>query len=349
MRSGTEIQRVARPGPAWKGMLAAVVVVLAAAVLVVVAFAAIDKWLGPRCSPRVVVVEEPPRDVAAPAPGARAAYVVIVSVDGLRPDAIDRAEAPMLRALRRWGACAAQARTVDVSYTLPSHVSMLTGLDVGRHGVTWNEYRPGAVEHETAFSIAHRAGRSTAMFFAKSRFHYLIRPGSVDFVYGKAPNGGGGEDTSADGLAKAFADAWRRRGFALTFLHIGEVDGAGHKHGWMGPQYLAAVAVADRALGTVWGAIETSGREAVTALLVTADHGGNGKDHGDVSPETLSIPWICVAPGVRPGLRIERPVRIVDTCPTALALLGIPPPEGLDGKTVEEVVATEAKKNAGDR
>src|SRR5437016_517332 len=55
--------------------------------------------------------------------------VIIVSIDGLRPDAIEAAGADTLKKLIRSGAFCATARTIRPSVTLPSHTSMLTGLD----------------------------------------------------------------------------------------------------------------------------------------------------------------------------------------------------------------------------
>ena len=64
--------------------------------------------------------------------------VVVVSIDGLRPDAIAAYRAPTLQRLMREGSYSLSARTIDPSTTLPSHTSMLTGQPPERHGVRWN-------------------------------------------------------------------------------------------------------------------------------------------------------------------------------------------------------------------
>jgi predicted AlkP superfamily pyrophosphatase or phosphodiesterase len=125
---------------------------------------------------------------AAPPPAPRgpaaAEHVLIISVDGLRPDAIDAAGALNLQALIRRGTYCPKAETVRPSVTLPSHTSMLTGLDFPRHGVVWNNFRPGHIGHSTVFSVAAGAGLSTAMFFSKEKFHYLADPRWVHCIYG---------------------------------------------------------------------------------------------------------------------------------------------------------------------
>ena len=61
--------------------------------------------------------------------------VLIVSIDGLRPDALLRANAPAIRGLMQRGSFSMWARTTAVSVTLPSHVSMLTGVTPNHHHI----------------------------------------------------------------------------------------------------------------------------------------------------------------------------------------------------------------------
>jgi predicted AlkP superfamily pyrophosphatase or phosphodiesterase len=275
---------------------------------------------------------------AAPAK-AKADHVVVISIDGLRPDAIEKADAPNMQALIKRGAYCPKAETIRPSVTLPSHTSMLTGLDYKRHGVTWNDYKAdkGFIEHPSVFTAAKGAGRTTAMLYGKVKFHHLAKPGALDWIVGDAPGKSGG-DTSCGGLSRAFAKEWPQKGFDLTFLHFREPDSAGHSKGWMTPEYLEAVAKSDAAVGAVVEAIQGAGRLAKTAIIISADHGGSGKGHGEDKPENTTIPWICVGPGVKAGLTIGRVVRTYDTAPTALAFIGVPPPPGIDGKPVAEVL-----------
>jgi arylsulfatase A-like enzyme len=118
-----------------------------------------------------------------------------------------------------------------------------------------------------------------------------------------------------------------------------EPDVAGHAGGWMKEGYLKAVLSADAAVGTIVDSIKKAGLWETTALIVTSDHGGSGTAHLDNTPENSTIPWICVGPRVRAGLAIARGVRVYDTAPTALALLGLPMPRIIDGRFVSEILA----------
>lgn len=326
-----------------------------------------------------------------PAPAAaQAKRVVLVSIDGLRPDAIEKAGATNLRKLIERGAFCPAAETIRPSITLPSHTSMVTGLDFHRHGVVWNNYRPGHIDHPTVFSVVSRSGGQTAMLFSKDKFHYLADPEDVQWVYGppapyktppeeditdaetiermkkreraeadrkpstsvsttSAPSRPKPGDlmSTADLLARAFAQAWPAHGFKLTFVHFRECDEAGHRHGWMGPRYVEAVRAVDAAVGQLVAAIEAKDGFRETAILVTADHGGSDKGHYRVldpeKPENVTIPWIAAGPGIPAGAKIDRVVRTFDTAPTLLALLGMGAPLGIDGHPVREILANPKK------
>jgi arylsulfatase A-like enzyme len=297
-------------------------------------------WLVPALSLTPAITARAGDD-PRPAAAAPARHVLIISVDGLRPDAINASETRHLPALIRAGAYCARAQTIRPPITLPSHTSMLTGLTYERHGVTWNHYRDGWIRQPTVFSVAKQAGLTTAMLFAKDKLRYLVVPDMVDFVHGEIPPGAGRlhhSDTHAAGIAATFARSWEHHAWALTFIHFAEPDVAGHRHGWMSERYLKSVAVTDEAIGVILDAIKTSGRLDRTAIIVTSDHGGSGHGHSKNIPENYTIPWICVGPGVTPGLTIDRVVHIYDTAPTALALLGLSAPPGIDGKAVREVL-----------
>ena len=268
----------------------------------------------------------------------QAQHVIVISIDGLRPDAIARAHAAHLQELIGQGSYYPEAQTVRPSETVPAQVSMITGLDPKAHQVIWNRYRRGYYTGTTIFSVAKKAGLSTALLFAKKKLNYLVNPNHIDFVYGKRPPPYRPLDTTAAGLAAAFARAWQAHTYALVLGHIREPDSAGHRYGWMSRPYLSAVEEADRAIGFIVSALRRSGTWDKTALIITADHGGRGLRHAQPHRENLTIPWITVGPGIPAGLRLQRAISIYDTAPTALAFLGLSMPGDVDGTVVTEVV-----------
>lgn len=258
-------------------------------------------------------------------------YVVLISIDGLRPDAIDAAPAPNIQSLRRAGARFESARSVLPSNTLPNHAAMLTGLNTPSHEVYTNKRLPGYIPHPTIFSLLKQHGGRSAALFAKAKLSHFTAPAHVDYIYGPGYAGVGYHDTTAERLAELFAGFWPVMPYAFTFIHLREPDRAGHKHEWMSPQYLAAVRRADLAVGRIVAAIRKSGRWPRTALIITADHGGVGVQHWDDDPRNRAIPWILVAPKLTHCAPRSTPLEIYDTTAVVLRLLGIAVPPELDG------------------
>jgi predicted AlkP superfamily pyrophosphatase or phosphodiesterase len=260
--------------------------------------------------------------------------VVIVSIDGLRPDAIAAYGAPTLQRLMQEGSYTLSARTIDPSKTLPSHTSMLTGQPPERHGVTWNTVMTAEakrVDLPNIFSVARMNGYSTAAFFSKAKFHPLQLEGTLD--YSQAPGGWFGrwssERTVTD-VATYLAGAHPN----VLFVHLTDADAAGHSTGWMSPAYGRAVLEADRAVDRLISLADQAYGAGNFSLIVTADHGGHGTDHGSDDPLDVTIPWIAWGRGVKPGLLTSSSIRTMDTAATVLWLLNVAEPSDWAGQAV---------------
>jgi arylsulfatase A-like enzyme len=273
--------------------------------------------------PHYLVSPPQPRPAPSPERAAVAEHVVLVSIDGLRPDAIAAFGARTIERLMAEGSFTLTARTIVPSKTLPSHTSMLTGRPPEEHGVQWNNVReaPGGVfELPTVFSVARSHGYVTAAFFGKAKFNHLQRPGTLD--YSQAPGGWWGRWLSDRTVRDVEAYLLRARPH-LLFVHLADPDAAGHRHGWMSPAYGRGVVAADAAVARLIAAADQAFGADRWALLVTSDHGGHGKDHGSDDPRDTTIPWIAWGRGVLPGPLPDWSVSTMDTAATVLWLLGL--------------------------
>lgn len=258
-------------------------------------------------------------------------YAVIISVDGLRPDALDFATTPNLDNLRAQGAYCPQAQTVKISETLPSHASMLTGMIPEKHGILWGLPYIGwpGITGPTLFSVAHAKGLSTGMVFGKQKMNYLILPASVDQLFGQDAHDLEIKEQAVEMIQTEMPD--------VLFIHFPDTDRVGHAYGWMSPNQFEAVTYVDGLIGEIVAALDTGGYLDNTLLIITADHGGHGLRHGDDSPEDRTIPWLAVGPGVPPGLILYTPIRTMDTAATVLYALDLPIPENWDGQPVLDI------------
>jgi predicted AlkP superfamily pyrophosphatase or phosphodiesterase len=266
--------------------------------------------------------------------------VLIVSIDGLRPDLLAVADAPTIRGLAAAGSYTFWAQTVadPYVYTLPAHVSLLTGVNPDRHGVTWNEYiEESYPQVPTLFELAKARGLTTALVSGKMKFVALAKPGTLDHTY--LPPDEPVPDALVAGEAVRVLREHRPH---VLFVHLPGVDTAGHQAGWGSPAQRAAVAAADAAVGEVLAALRSSGLAAGTVVLLTADHGGAGLTHDPADPRSRTVPWIAAGPGVRRDADLTRhpslTVRAEDTFATACGVLGIPLPPHAEGSFVEPIL-----------
>jgi len=264
---------------------------------------------------------EPPRPAIAD-------LVVLVSLDGFRPDVMGSNTRALHRLLLQ-GASPHLARTIHKSATLPSHASMVSGVDVTEHGLNFNSFKPerGTIQVPTIFSVTHAAGLPTKMFVGKTKLrHLLAQKQDAEFNMG-----GMNCERLVDRALPQLREA--RRG--VVFLHFADPDSAGHRVGWMTDDYFTAIQRADRCLDRVIDTIAEGGHADRTLLLVTADHGGHNRSHGTRLDVDQRIPWFAWGAGVRRG-RIARTVNTVDTAATVLSVLGLALPSGMRGQPVFE-------------
>lgn len=245
-------------------------------------------------------------------------HVLLISVDGLRADAIaDTAELPGFARLRR-GPHSLNARCdFDYSITLPNHLSMVTGRSVlGPGGHQWIENGDppaGASVHDrggylaSVFDVAHDHGLYTAALVSKSKFSLFDASwggerGAPDVI--GADQGRDKIDhyrcvEPAAAIAAAAAEILQREPRTLLFLHFREPDAAGHDHGWdLSPdsEYRRAVGAVDRELDRLLDLVAARPELAgATAIVLTADHGGGSprEHHKEADqPDNYTIPFL---------------------------------------------------------
>jgi arylsulfatase A-like enzyme len=256
--------------------------------------------------------------------------VVVVSIDGLRPDVIT----PEMKALHRLylqGASARVARTINKSATLPSHASMVSGVDSSEHGLEFNAYKPerGVIQRPTMFSVAHGAGLPTYMFVGKAKLKHLLgKPTDAELKI---------SGIHCKRVVKEATSQLQQLKRGLLFMHFADPDSAGHRTGWMTDEYVAAAHNADGCLDEVMNILEESGRMDRTLLLVTSDHGGHGRSHGTRMEVDQRIPWYAWGASARRG-RTRRDVHTTDTAATALAALGLTLPKEMHGQPVADAL-----------
>ncbi|MEZ4265982.1 MAG: alkaline phosphatase [Myxococcota bacterium] len=258
------------------------------------------------------------------APASATRHVVVFGLDGFRPDAIAVANTPTLDRLLAHGASTLKATTQLTGATRsgPGWASILTGVEVAKHGVTTNDAADIKTDpaHPTFLERARLAGLASEIIFVWVPLIGMVEPEVTRRL---------ASEEQLAGLAAASIDGGPPN---LLFMHFDALDHAGHAEGYGGavPAYVTALEETDARIGAVIDAViaRPSVANEEWLFVVVTDHSGEGTDHGPTEPIYRTIPLIFAGPRV-PAAAIDGASHM-DVYPTALAFLGLEPEAAWD-------------------
>ncbi len=287
--------------------------------------------------------------------------VVLITIDTLRADRVgcygaEHAHTPTLDALAARGVRFDTAIS-PVPLTLPSHASILTGLDPPRHGVHDNTLFRLSDEIPTLAERARAGGLETAAFVGAlvlDRQYGLAR--GFDLYDDRMSLRRSGRLT---GFAERRADrvvdaalAWLEGASDSFFLwvHLYDPHAAydpppGFKAAFPDDPYAGEIAYADAQLGRLLAALDARWTDGRTLIVATSDHGESLGEHHEpghgytVYEATQRVPLLIRGPGFPAGRVVEPVVRLVDLAPTVLGALGLAPLPEVDGLDLGPLVA----------
>ena len=282
---------------------------------------------------------------AAEAPPPATKKVLLIGIDGVRPDVLATTPTPNLDALIAGGAFSDSARTGFPTLSGPSWASMLTGVWREKHGVRNNDFPfpDNALGRWPDFLTRLERTDPGLVTFAAADWLPLVS------AEGGGPVIGDGVDEKVilDGyeLGWAVADErsvseaerrLREQDPDALFVYVGDPDEVSHETKGIGEPYRAAIAIADGHVGRLVDAVRSRATYADEdwLVLVSTDHGRRADGgHGGGTADERGIFFLAWGPSVVRGRIPGRP-EIVDVAATALAHMGlaIDPAWELDGE-----------------
>ena len=289
---------------------------------------------------------------AAPAPRPSILLVTLdtTRADAIGPDAVD-IETPAFNALAARGMRFTQAYAA-VPETLPSHVTMLTGVFPATHTVHENA-RPIPATNEVAAERLRKAGYRTAAYvssFTLARQFGLAR--GFDVYDDALPAGGverGAKETTDAAIAFLSQKATQPLFLWIHYFdpHYPYTPPEPFRTRFAGKPYLGEVAAMDAQLGRLVAAFE-QGVAGPSGIIIVGDHGEGLGDHGEalhgtlLYQSTMRVPLVVIGPGVTQGVN-DAPVSSRRIFHTLVDWAGAPEPLSLR-HAVTEVVVGEAMK-----
>ncbi|MFI1379398.1 alkaline phosphatase family protein [Embleya sp. NPDC020886] len=271
--------------------------------------------------------------------GTKKAKTLVIGIDGLRFDKLQSGDAPNLKALMAGGTTASSnlyAQPFAPTVSGPGWSTIATGVWPDKHGVhdnsfagsRYDKYPDFATRLETAQPAA-----STLVVGAWAPISSTIFSPRVDVRVATDEN---------DDLAAADTAQYLSTGNPdVAFMHLDEVDGAGHNTGGTSADYAKAVHEADTRVGRVLDALRARPTYAQEdwLIMVTTDHGHTDSGgHGGDTPQERQT-FVIANGGGMPAGAVRNDVRLVDIAPTVLKHEGvrIDPAWGLDGQPIDEI------------
>ena len=319
----------------------------------------------PPPAPRTALIEEDQRPER----------VVLITIDTLRADYVGSYGSKSSRTptLDRLAADGVRFATTisPTPMTMPSHASIMTGLDPTLHGVHSNaKFRldngiPTLAEQFQAHGFATAAFLSSVVL---DRRYGLARGFDVyDDRMGYRHNIQGATGGYAERTANQVVDAtlqWLESAPSRFFLWIHFYDPHGSYNPPKGfrpkrqattarpedvgvleyakqafpPLYAAEIYFTDTELGRFLRVLNRKFANDRTLLVVTSDHGESLGEHGELThtlsvyDATQKVPLLMKGPGVPSGRVVDAQVRLVDVTPTILSLAGLPAIERTTGE-----------------
>jgi predicted AlkP superfamily pyrophosphatase or phosphodiesterase len=239
--------------------------------------------------------------------------VIVISIDGLRPEYLRDADSmglrtPNLRRLRAAGASADGVVSVWPSVTYPAHTTMVTGVRPARHGIATNyPFDPlrttqgawmwfaEAITARTLWTAAHEAGMTSGAVYWPVTVGAAIDWNLPQIWRTKTDH----DDQmlralSTPGMARAMekavgqlpaehrSDAVRAKGAAwvvrekkpnLMLAYLTDLDSVQHEHGPFTPAARATLELIDDGVGQIVEAARTAGTLDATTFVIVSDHG----------------------------------------------------------------------------
>ena len=285
------------------------------------------------------------------------APVILISIDTLRSDHLPvygyrGVETPNIDGLR--GESVLFLRAYSHSpLTLPSHVSIFTGVLPANHGVRNNlGFTFDSAQHATIPSLLEAHGYTTGAAVSAYVLRAATGLGAAFNFYDDAISLRGlastGSMQRSGAVTAEVAQRWigehAERPFCF-FLHLFEPHSPYEPPEPFRNRYPLAydgeIAAADAIVGDFVEFLKRVGVFDRSIIVLLSDHGEGLDDHGEeehgifLYREAIQVPLIIKLPGGRlAGSTVDRPAQLIDLLPTLAGLTGFTTPPDLAGRSL---------------
>lgn len=265
-------------------------------------------------------------------------HIIILGFDGWGASSFERAEMPFLKKIVSESAWTIKKRSILPTSSACNWATMFKGAGPEAHGyIEWDSKKPAfditdsdeKGQFPSFFSIFRKAFPDYEMGYLYQWEGMMYLFDMTDFNYTqKFEISSAG---SAD-LTEAAVSYIQDKKPALAAFFWDYPDRTGHTNGWYTDSYMNVLAYLDTIVESIVSACDKAGILEDTLFIVTSDHGGHNKTHGQALMSDLETPFIMFGPGVKPGM-ITDPMMQYDVAAILADYLHLNHPKGWRGSS----------------
>lgn len=234
-------------------------------------------------------------------------HIIILAFDGWGSSSFDSAEMPFLKSMIPQSAWTLHKRSILPSSSACNWATMFKGAGPEAHGyIAWNTQQPafditeadGKGGFPSFFSIYRKAfpEREMGYFYQWDGMKYIFDLDDFDRVSGFPVS-----DQGSEKMKEAAVSYILHNKPSLAVFIWDYPDKTGHTVGWYSDAYQKELTYIDTVVESIVNACIEAGIIDRTLLVITSDHGGHAKTHGDPVMTDLETPFLMFGAGVNPG------------------------------------------------
>ncbi|MHA1593370.1 MAG: alkaline phosphatase family protein [Candidatus Baldrarchaeia archaeon] len=270
-------------------------------------------------------------------------HVIVIFIDGARPDMVKKANTSNMDELLGNGVYFSNAFCYTPSLSHPGTVCLLTGTRPAISGVVsnWQKF-PGGMEIDNIFRIVKEANGTTAHIGDTGVAQYFGR--YVDYVGPPLKDYGGIEEWD-EAVFNTSIEIIKNVKPTFMVIHFSTVDEYGHMYGGVSEQYKKAIEKTDQYIGKIIDALKDAGIYNDALIVLFSDHGHIDRGgHGGSEEVARKILLVFSGPKVRKNVTISDYVYQDYIAPTICYFLGLRLPSATTGRVLYEAFEEDVQR-----
>lgn len=260
--------------------------------------------------------------------------VVLICVDGARPDGIARAATPNLDRIGHEGSVCFHVQPVHPNLPLAGQQSLFRSVTPEVHGATGAELNGFKRSIPSLIDTLASADLKVGMFYTIPTLREVSLPESAAVNYCNARTHTSDGDNHIVEMAIRTA---AMEDFDFLFVNLGHAGYVGAHYGWHSDEYIQAMTFTDACIGKFTDAIIALHQPV--DFVIVSNHSGGGEADED-------LPLFLWGYRMVPGIKVEQAVSLLDIAPTIAYLYGVDAPREWQGKPIAEAIKDTPESDA---